>query len=846
MATVVPVSIRDSLSTRLLKIVFSIYFVITLTVTLIHMTAEYYNARESVIRELMALHKTFEQSLATASWEMNQNQLQSMTVGLENSPIVEGVKFKLDVIGTVASGSTLDDQGNLVRNGSEGQIQPSDEDPSASDLIAYPFEIMHKHFGEVRHMGSGVLYSSSSVVFQKVKYGFAFILVNAIIKTLALWIIFLLVGRMILSRPLARFTDALEKITPDEFSEIDIQTTGNNELKVLEQAFNSMMKKLFLARKALKSSMEALANANRRLDLLLHSSKDISTSYDKFTCTTKAMNSILQELSFGTVNNAHLYFQEQASDGSDGFAYFRLPKVSATPEGPDFQLESLKHLDHEFYPKLPDPVLHRTPEDSLETGCFLSTNILSIPVWHNDKLLGWIDLEGINYQRLNNEDKSFIDSLAYSLAISLENLGFTMELERKIIARTRELQETLHQIEQQNTSLLASNRKLEDLNDTKEKLLQKLSSLRDTHVQTLKDLSQEWQSSEATSSRDIMRQVTREIYRIDETLRPITSRYISEQAIQSKRVLLAEANNKQQIIAKMALRGTGVELDIVSNLEQGYKLLNQQMYDIVCVDRGMIELGTLAQEKSKETQCVFMTSENTPSYLPILINNPFLSNIVSRNEDDRMFTLKNILTTVSKLVNHDLFGLEKYLSWGVEVRQNRVTNSVMRHDLVDEMERYLQSLGVRRRILSSAVMVAEELLMNAIYDAPSDSDGKPLYNHLPRTTPVVLKPEEQAVLRYACDGLLLAVSVEDPFGMLTREIILKYLQSCYGGQPGSLNENQPAKGGAGRGLFQIMETSDLLVMNVKPQVKTEIIGIFNVDPLQSQTPKTTSFHFFYG
>lgn len=238
-----------------------------------------------------------------------------------------------------------------------------------------------------------------------------------------------------------------------------------------------------------------------------------------------------------------------------------------------------------------------------------------------------------------------------------------------------------------------------------------------------------------------------------------------------------------------------------------------------------------------------MTSRDVPEYLPLLLDHPYLSNIVSRRDADRTFTLKNILITVSKLITHDLFGMEKYLSWGAEVKSSPVVSSDERHKLVEDMEEYMQTLGVRKMQLQKCSMVAEELLMNAIYDAPTDVNGEHIYNHLPRTTSVHLKPEEQSIFRYACDGMLLAVAVEDPFGAFGRQTILDYLESCYGGRAGEMQDKK-RKGGAGRGLYQIMETSDLLVINVKPKVRTEVIAVFNIDPNKPKSSQTTSFHYF--
>jgi len=120
-----------------------------------------------------------------------------------------------------------------------------------------------------------------------------------------------------------------------------------------------------------------------------------------------------------------------------------------------------------------------------------------------------------------------------------------------------------------------------------------------------------------------------------------------------------------------------------------------------------------------------------------------------------------------------------------------------------------------------------------------------LYNHLPRTEGVDLAVEQQGIFRYACDGVLLAVSVEDPFGVFSRQTILDYLQSCYDGRAGTL-QGERKKGGAGRGLFHIMETADLVAINVKARIKTEVIAIFNIDSNKQRGKAPTSFHYFYS
>ncbi|MGK5095466.1 hypothetical protein WDW89_26080 [Deltaproteobacteria bacterium TL4] len=133
--------------------------------------------------------------------------------------------------------------------------------------------------------------------------------------------------------------------------------------------------------------------------------------------------------------------------------------------------------------------------------------------------------------------------------------------------------------------------------------------------------------------------------------------------------------------------------------------------------------------------------------------------------------------------------------------------------------------------------------MNAIYDAPIDVHGKHIYNHLLRTEEVHLKKEEYSRFRYACDAMFLALSVEDPFGGFNRQTVLDYLEACYSEKR---QQETKDKGGAGIGLYQMWETADLIVINVKPSIKTEVIAIFEIDAPNKNSSKSKSFHYFYG
>lgn len=305
-----------------------------------------------------------------------------------------------------------------------------------------------------------------------------------------------------------------------------------------------------------------------------------------------------------------------------------------------------------------------------------------------------------------------------------------------------------------------------------------------------------------------------------------------------KSVLLVDTDRKQLVLAKMAVGSSGVRMDVASDVESAKQLLLLNKYDLIVFDDTCSEI---ADSISDIRQAVMITSKKVQENLPILKKNKKVNNLITRDTDDKQLTIKTLLTTLSKLLNNDAFGIEKYLSWGVDIQTKKVTSSSDRMKLKDDMVVYFKRLGIRNTILEKMYLVTEELLMNAIYDAPTDKTGKPLYNHLSRKVEVVLDSHLQSVIKYGCDGIYLAVSVTDPFGSLTKEIILNYLDSCYSGQAGSLNTG---KGGAGRGLHQIVENSDLTIFNVKRGQKTEVISIFFTETNKKEP--NPSFHYFFN
>lgn len=274
------VSFKNSIANQLLKVVFSVYLILTFTVTIIHMVTEYTHTRQKVIEELRTIESTFKPTLSRALWDMNFDQIRSAFLGIEKLPTVIGVQVEDNegkLIGMAGKIIKSDGTSVLVdRMGRETVVE------KAYGLFWHEFSVTHLRQNRTFQLGNVRLYSSASVVLDKVMLTFIFLIINAVIKIVALWLIFLYVFRLILGRPLSALTNATRQIHLDNLEDvsINIKTSKRNELKVLETAFNEMIDKLLSARSRLNDYMDE--ETERLEGLVEERTRELTVSEGRF------------------------------------------------------------------------------------------------------------------------------------------------------------------------------------------------------------------------------------------------------------------------------------------------------------------------------------------------------------------------------------------------------------------------------------------------------------------------------------------------------------------------------------------------------------------------------------
>jgi hypothetical protein len=185
-----------------------------------------------------------------------------------------------------------------------------------------------------------------------------------------------------------------------------------------------------------------------------------------------------------------------------------------------------------------------------------------------------------------------------------------------------------------------------------------------------------------------------------------------------------------------------------------------------------------------------------------------------------------LIVTCEKLISGQIFGLERYLSLPeLDIREHQLDHSAKRQEVLDHFDAFLEAIDCYQGLRAVILTVADELLMNAIFSAPRDDEGRPKYDHRDRTDRFPLEPNEVVTFRYGCDGRNVVMSVADLFGSLDRAMLLEYLGAGLRQEKGKV---APKTSSAGLGLHLVINSITQLTFNVDVGKKTEVIASFFV------------------
>lgn len=268
---------RSTIAAKLLVKVFAFYIIITFIVTLLHMYAQFTMNKDDVNFDLSVFHSSFEPSVSDGVWNLDDEALNSAFRAIYGVPQIVGAKVVDDEGHLIKGVGYLYDQAGEVIFFDPERFELSDNDMSNPIGIFYTEKVIyHQEEGASYKVGTLTLYSSEGFILSRFQYEYIFIIISALVKTLALWLIVLWQSKPVISNPIQEFSQNIRGRNLDNIHILkpSLKTNGVHELEMLESAFNHMAKNLGQEITSRKLLEQTLIDSEARLKHALNASTE--------------------------------------------------------------------------------------------------------------------------------------------------------------------------------------------------------------------------------------------------------------------------------------------------------------------------------------------------------------------------------------------------------------------------------------------------------------------------------------------------------------------------------------------------------------------------------------------
>lgn len=219
----------------------------------------------------------------------------------------------------------------------------------------------------------------------------------------------------------------------------------------------------------------------------------------------------------------------------------------------------------------------------------------------------------------------------------------------------------------------------------------------------------------------------------------------------------------------------------------------------------------------------FLCSENI-NQAKYLIRSPIFGNFIFRNtgllSEDAEYYGRIVRST---LIQKDHLRLVHLMNTGTKIQTIKIAQSDQKNKAVDAVKIFLVAAQFQTRVATIISAAVDELLLNAIFDAPTDTEGRPLHLRTNRSATLELDGKKSIEMHIGFDGLYVGVSIVDYFGSLDKENLLSHISKIYVAEEYKVQESVA---GAGIGLATVFQSGGSLLFSVQPGVRTEVSVFF--------------------
>lgn len=268
----------------------------------------------------------------------------------------------------------------------------------------------------------------------------------------------------------------------------------------------------------------------------------------------------------------------------------------------------------------------------------------------------------------------------------------------------------------------------------------------------------------------------------------------------------------------------GLGLHVATESKDVKKLLTDHPQSIVfwdVDDKANVALMATTMKRIVSPVRVFAVSDDSLNQHPELFGQPVFGHHIYRRYRDPVPFLfaKMALATLEPAP----FGLLRFFPSDTASQRIRIGRAAHKTAAVAAIESFLLKTKVTSRLASLVAQSADELIMNAIFDAPVNKEGVRERMKTARNKDFDLGVGENVEIEVAFTDNYVGISVADVYGSVKKEKLLEFFKKDYSDSRYTLRKTDE---GAGLGLYGISQSGVSILFVCKPGVRTEVMLFF--------------------
>lgn len=301
----------------------------------------------------------------------------------------------------------------------------------------------------------------------------------------------------------------------------------------------------------------------------------------------------------------------------------------------------------------------------------------------------------------------------------------------------------------------------------------------------------------------------------------------------SNLLLLISTRPEDLAFAQGVATTAAMSLQCVPTAAEGARVLAENSPKAVLVDSSTEELYQsfesavqeavgLFSEKVDPNAIHFLTGEplEKSSYL---IQSPLFGNFVLRAFADPVEDGKYYGQIVRATLLQRAFGLENLLRPGSKIQTVKLQSSMQKQGAVEAIRNYLLAARFQSRMAGIIANAVDEILMNAIFDAPVDELGRQRFSSLARSTAIKLEGRHVVEAQIGFDGSCVGITAVDNFGSLDKGKLMSHLSKAYRTEEYKV---KTSVAGAGIGLATVFRSGGSFLFASEKEMHTEVTVLF--------------------